>query len=1475
MRLLLAFTLLVFCYSAYAQNVSFTSGPALPGARAWHEMQPLPDGKMMIMGGDSGDGTTYNYLKTTVVYNPVANAYEASASMNVARSNFMSVVLNDGNVMAIAGTNSVDNGIYSCEVYHQASDQWSYTDSLKFRYWGGKAVKLNDGRILVAGGFENTKCELYDPYTKTWSTGDEMKVLHGIGLSLTLLGDGRVVAVGGSQSPRALEVFSPVTNAWTVANNTMYNNHVNHGAVLMPNGNVLITGSSSFNSADQLSTESINGSTLGVTSRRNLLVPTAFNQLVTQNSNGNIITFSTGDIFSSGNTKIFQFYDSNTDVWSTDPTTAVGTLNYTMKQLPNGNIFICGGTFANTTASQISVIVKQNIYASCVPADLTIELSDQSAGSCYGKSATLRLSSTQSSTNYYFYSGSTVIGAVGGNGSGSMDFTLSADKFSPGDNLITVKVSKVNCPLMLLKDTVLLHFNRTNNNATSISLKTGNVLLCGSGSNATFQIDNPLPTGSYRWFNGLGGTTSTVQGSLFVNAFHIDASGCYGLPSPSIYVRTLVASDVSAGNAANFCESSPAIQLTALPAGGTWSGSGVSPTGLFTPSATNIGSRILTYSICGFNATKTVTVEASNTISYQAGDIPWPSIDTLCGGSYYTIDPINKKGTDQYRLYANGVNVGNTFTPERETVVTLVYMISRYAPSASCPKDTMKISRTYPIYPRPSNIAYLIQDTSCIDWKMTVKIIQPEKKVNYYCYFGGYVSKKFSTDQSIDTLIFQTSKLTNSRGGGNSSTYFQLFADPSKSCSTNNNQNAYPLKVVQLYDPYTRMSTQSVYLSGAPVAPDFSSNMQKFSWQMDGDMYTAKQPVTKIYTETGTHHYEVIATSRYGCADTLSSDFTVVSKAPLSSANLCLFDTIGSFNSTHDIFDIFKDKKGNAIYIGDQANFNYYDYSSGAAHSDNGYIRKYNSEGQLIWSLQHDPSTVLYDKFFSMYISSVTCDSENDLYIAGSYGTGILKFAGVTLDHSSESYYPYVHPFIAKISEEGQLLWFIGGYNSYSSPNQLNACTDIKYMNGKLYVAAHLSGIDSWKNQSGIIVPFLNQEMTSDYQILEVNINGSAIKPLASLSRSSYDHPLPGIELTHNNGYSTYLNQMVLTLPNLLLLPNNKLGVYSTQYEEMYFDSLAVNGGDYMGVIDLQTEKWDVLQSTSTPTSVVAYGIQSQNRYAVATISKDHRLGNYGFNEGDHTFSRSDANGNQIWSTSLAGNAVSKILITADENQVILIGTYKEGMTINDGGVIYGVPTTGSNKYNNIYAIGFNANNGKLLWMEYFGSDSLTDIIQFASLNACNELLIIANGFAEHPYYSNGYSTAILRESNVLNYGCCATSYRIKFSLDGLCDVSCPADTAHVIGNNNSVVTENRQAETTDLAIYPNPAYDKVFIKSIEGYNLDKVTLKDLQGKTLKVFELSLQKEISFDVSDLISGMYVLEIIMNKQLLVQKLSIVK
>ena len=107
---------------------------------------------------------------------------------------------------------------------------------------------------MVTGGFgtksgTSTSVEIYDPVTNKWtdlSTNSSMSTSRALHTS-TKLQDGRVLVVGGYDGSKALttiEIFDPSNSTWTApsASKVLNTARAMHTSTLLSSGDVLILG---------------------------------------------------------------------------------------------------------------------------------------------------------------------------------------------------------------------------------------------------------------------------------------------------------------------------------------------------------------------------------------------------------------------------------------------------------------------------------------------------------------------------------------------------------------------------------------------------------------------------------------------------------------------------------------------------------------------------------------------------------------------------------------------------------------------------------------------------------------------------------------------------------------------------------------------------------------------------------------------------------------------------------------------------------------------------------------------------------------------------------------------------------------------------------------------------------------------------------------------------------------------------------
>jgi hypothetical protein len=151
---------------------TFTPTGNMTTARQFHTATMLPNGKIMIAGGASGEST----LATTELYDPSTGAFTATGEMTTPRQFHSSVLLNNGNVLIAGGSyldaSHVYNGLGSAELYDSSTGTFTATGRMTAIASGAHiAILLPNGNAFVAGSGSGAaaRAELCDPNTGTFT----------------------------------------------------------------------------------------------------------------------------------------------------------------------------------------------------------------------------------------------------------------------------------------------------------------------------------------------------------------------------------------------------------------------------------------------------------------------------------------------------------------------------------------------------------------------------------------------------------------------------------------------------------------------------------------------------------------------------------------------------------------------------------------------------------------------------------------------------------------------------------------------------------------------------------------------------------------------------------------------------------------------------------------------------------------------------------------------------------------------------------------------------------------------------------------------------------------------------------------------------------------------------------------------------------------------------------------------------------
>ncbi|WP_433936327.1 Kelch repeat-containing protein [Sorangium cellulosum] len=232
------------CRRHVGVHAEWSSVAPLPQARERHIALLLPDGQVMVAGGSGA----YPYPTAVDFYDPATDTWTTGGALPYPMSPVGAALLQDGRVLFSPGGLVYDPSTGTTTSVPltpgEAARGWEFAQTA--------LTPLPSGLVLRTGGSDDERvlkeAVLYDPATNTWSSAGTMSVTRHLHTA-TLLQDGRVLVVGGytlnsDERPAgrtSVEIYDPATGAWTAAAPTNLP-RMQHTATLLPSGRVLVVG---------------------------------------------------------------------------------------------------------------------------------------------------------------------------------------------------------------------------------------------------------------------------------------------------------------------------------------------------------------------------------------------------------------------------------------------------------------------------------------------------------------------------------------------------------------------------------------------------------------------------------------------------------------------------------------------------------------------------------------------------------------------------------------------------------------------------------------------------------------------------------------------------------------------------------------------------------------------------------------------------------------------------------------------------------------------------------------------------------------------------------------------------------------------------------------------------------------------------------------------------------------------------------
>ena len=240
---------------------------SLSTPRQFHQAAALANGKVLVAGGLGMDARgSFLTLGSAELYDPATGQWSSAGSLATARFLHTVTLLADGRVLVTGGSATATSGqnqptFASTELYDPATSSWMTGASMSAARNDHAATLLNDGEVLVTGGWGSSgnpsfTAELYDPVQGQWTAAARMRVPRA-SHTTTLLPDGQVLAVGGWGNWVVAEIYAPDKDTWSPVAE-LNEGRAAHSATLLNDGAVLVASGVDVNNTYLTSAELLN-----------------------------------------------------------------------------------------------------------------------------------------------------------------------------------------------------------------------------------------------------------------------------------------------------------------------------------------------------------------------------------------------------------------------------------------------------------------------------------------------------------------------------------------------------------------------------------------------------------------------------------------------------------------------------------------------------------------------------------------------------------------------------------------------------------------------------------------------------------------------------------------------------------------------------------------------------------------------------------------------------------------------------------------------------------------------------------------------------------------------------------------------------------------------------------------------------------------------------------------------------------------
>lgn len=267
------------------------------------------------------------------------------------RYGHVAVRLADGRVLVAGGLDDTNRGQLATAVVYDPGKGAEQTEAMRAARHQPAGALLPDGSVLVTGGLFERSADRYVPALGRWLPAASMTEARWAPTA-TVLRDGRVLVAGGggnggtgNETTASAEIYDPLANRWTPVATMAVARHW-HTATLLPDGRVLVIGGHGIG-GPLASAEIYDPAANRWTPTGDLSVPRVEHSATLLPGGRVLVTGgAAGDLYWWSS----EVFDPVTGQWTTTGDMAAPRAGHSASALPDGTVFVAGGLTRYNTA---------------------------------------------------------------------------------------------------------------------------------------------------------------------------------------------------------------------------------------------------------------------------------------------------------------------------------------------------------------------------------------------------------------------------------------------------------------------------------------------------------------------------------------------------------------------------------------------------------------------------------------------------------------------------------------------------------------------------------------------------------------------------------------------------------------------------------------------------------------------------------------------------------------------------------------------------------------------------------------------------------------------------------------------------------------------------------------------------------------------------------------------------------------------